>query len=313
MKRNLFFMLAIAAFSMASAQEFISFEQSEGYVTGDINGQNGWTVTGAGEGVFITNQVITDNFSTHGSWSFQNNHEEEFPPQQSVNVGATYTLSTPLNPTEFVIEYDIHIPTATPSPEGMTSDYVFWVLNEEGQFIQAIYMFSQGNVYAIGYNEQGAAAWVNQQVEFEFDTTYEFRLEGMGENIGLSINEESIALLPIMNQGNIARIAMRNNNHAGFAYYDNIRINAHLSTNDVAGAVRGSVVYPNPVKDVLNVRLAEGFEVAKTSVNVLNTAGQRVAAFKNVSGINLSRLTPGVYIVEITDGVNTETKKIIKR
>ncbi|MDO5510019.1 MAG: T9SS type A sorting domain-containing protein [Weeksellaceae bacterium] len=312
MKKYLFSMLAVASMTIASAQVVISFESSEGYIPGDINGQNGWTVTGAGEGAFITEQHIVAENATHGEWSFNNAHEDAFPPQQSAIVGATLELATPIATTDLVFAYDITTDVDPDGESGDYSDFVFWLFNEGGAFIQAINFNYQNSIQAIGTNAEGGAAWISHG-EFTRGSTYEVSLENMGTSFGLSINGESLALIPIMNEGNIATIRMTHDNYAGNAYYDNVRLNAHLSTNDVAGAVRGSVVYPNPVKDVLNVRLAEGFDAAKTSVNVLNTAGQRVAAFKNVSDINLSRLAPGVYIVEITDGVNTETKKMIKR
>lgn len=55
---------------MAWSQQTISFETSEGYALGDLNGQNGWTVTESSDG-FITNQVITDEKSKDGNYSFK--------------------------------------------------------------------------------------------------------------------------------------------------------------------------------------------------------------------------------------------------
>lgn len=311
MKKYLFSLLAIAGLSLASAQVVISFESSEGYIPGDINGQNGWVVTGAGEGAFITEQHIVAENASHGEWSFKNAYEGVFPAQNGAIVGATYTLSAPVELPGMVLEYTIHPAVDEEGEANDYSDFVFWMFNEAGQFIQAVNFNYENSIQAIGMNA-GQAAWLNYGT-FTRGGTYEITIETMGDQLGLSVNGEALALLPAMNPGNLGLIRMAHDNYAGDAYYDNIRINAHLSVADVAGLTRGSVVYPNPARDVLNVQLADGFDAAKTSVHVLNTAGQRVASFRNINDINVSRLTPGVYVLEITDGVNVETKKIIKK
>ncbi len=69
-------------------------------------------------------------------------------------------------------------------------------------------------------------------------------------------------------------------------------------------------VYPNPVKDILNIRNSE----KTTSVKVYNIAGQLQSA-KLISGkyVDFSMLSKGIYIVEITmQNGKKVTEKIVK-
>ncbi|KIA89374.1 T9SS type A sorting domain-containing protein [Kaistella jeonii] len=71
-------------------------------------------------------------------------------------------------------------------------------------------------------------------------------------------------------------------------------------------------IYPNPVQDVLNFK----FKTDKTQfkVSVYSVAGQLVASDQNKTSINLSKLTPGVYMVKIdSENESSIIKKIIKK
>ncbi|MDO5510018.1 MAG: choice-of-anchor J domain-containing protein [Weeksellaceae bacterium] len=86
-----------------------------------------------------------------------------------------------------------------------------------------------------------------------------------------------------------------------------------LSTSDVAATRSTSHIYPNPARDVVNVQLAEGFDVANTVINVYNLKGQLIQSVKGVSTLNVSHLTPGAYIVEFNDGVLKQSRKLMKK
>ena len=70
-------------------------------------------------------------------------------------------------------------------------------------------------------------------------------------------------------------------------------------------------IYPNPVKDILNIDL----KTQKGSVKIFDLSGKVIkTAEVNKSGaVDVSKLTKGMYIVEITTNDNSKvTKKIIK-
>ncbi|NLN32686.1 MAG: T9SS type A sorting domain-containing protein [Flavobacteriaceae bacterium] len=69
-------------------------------------------------------------------------------------------------------------------------------------------------------------------------------------------------------------------------------------------------VYPNPVKDILNVS-AKNADVKE--VQIVNMNGQVVASSKAAS-VNVSTLPSGVYIVKVVDAKgNVTTSKIVKK
>ncbi len=85
-----------------------------------------------------------------------------------------------------------------------------------------------------------------------------------------------------------------------------------LGVEDVNALPTVSVLYPNPVKDTFTVNLAEGFDAAKTKVTVSDMNGKQVLFANYADSFDVSNLEKGVYIITISDGVNSENQKLIK-
>ena len=93
-------------------------------------------------------------------------------------------------------------------------------------------------------------------------------------------------------------------------FVDNINIDVALSTNNFDNS--SFVAYPNPVKDVLNL----SYSTDISSVRVINLLGQEVMSKKvgNTSTqLDMTSLTAGAYIVNVTIGDITKTIKVIKK
>ncbi|RTY85712.1 T9SS type A sorting domain-containing protein, partial [Flavobacterium sp. GSN2] len=72
-------------------------------------------------------------------------------------------------------------------------------------------------------------------------------------------------------------------------------------------------VYPNPVKDVLNITAKETIEV--TSINIYNTLGQLVLVIpnaQNTKNVDVSGLTKGNYFIKINSDKGTANTRFIK-
>ena len=70
--------------------------------------------------------------------------------------------------------------------------------------------------------------------------------------------------------------------------------------------------YPNPVKDLLNVKFASN---ASSVIDIYNIIGVKVKSFVpegNISKLNVADLKNGMYILRITDGKNTYSKTFNK-
>src|SRR5690606_26319056 len=72
--KNLYLLAAALFCSTISAQNKISFETSEGYQLGSINGQNSWQITDDGDGNFVENQLVSAEKFTSGIYSFKNGY-----------------------------------------------------------------------------------------------------------------------------------------------------------------------------------------------------------------------------------------------
>ncbi len=88
-----------------------------------------------------------------------------------------------------------------------------------------------------------------------------------------------------------------------------ISVQTTLETADLN--MKNLVVYPNPVKDVLNV----SFDTAINSIAIYNMMGQLVMAKllnSNEAAIDVSQLASGTYFVKVEADAKSKTLKIIK-
>lgn len=312
MKKILLSLLVMGA-GVLSAQ-VISFEQSEGFFPGDLNGQvDAWTVTSDGAGGFITGQNITDAMSTDGSQSFHNAEVPEYGPQSSIVIGGFYNSTEAIPFTSgFSVSYDFY---GTEWDANNTSDFMFGIADiEAGFYITQIYFSYNGSVLFTGLSEMGEAQAHPTTGTWTVNTWHNVKLEYDGLTMNLYLDNELISSgAPYDGGSNVDHIRMVHDNYGGDAYYDNIRINDTASVNDIVSTRGVSTVYPNPAKDVVNIKLAEEFQAAKTKVTVTNMAGKQVSTFNSVNDVNVANLPAGVYVLTITDGVKTESKKLIKK
>lgn len=80
-----------------------------------------------------------------------------------------------------------------------------------------------------------------------------------------------------------------------------------MSTNEVIIADKINV-YPNPVKDILNINSEKPIQ----KIQVMNMAGQIVHERGEDSSINMQNLPKGLYIVHIYTPNQMQSKKVIK-
>ena len=72
-------------------------------------------------------------------------------------------------------------------------------------------------------------------------------------------------------------------------------------------------IYPNPVKNVLNIEFNAEIQ---SDIKIISTTGALIKTFKatdNVMEINVSDLTPGLYILQYDNGLENKTERFIKK
>jgi len=295
----------IALSMIANAQTY-GFESSEGYVAGqDVAGQNGWLVYSTSYGDVNT---VTSELAKTGTQSIKTVPGE---------TGTSNFLWTPdLDPVDGVnvIEGDFYL-------NSEAGETWFWFSPIEfgdngGQWINRIFIAAEINAIGyVGYNDQGALAWLAADASFERDTWNHLKAEVSFDDgeVVIYLNGEQIAVAPITatNPLTITQIGLGCDNYDGLGaiYWDNIKVNAEdLAVSDIKKGAFS--VYPNPATDVLKFNSTAKVE----SVQIYDLSGKAVSANYADGQVNVSTLAKGVYVVKVknVDGT-TSSSKFIKK
>ncbi len=304
--KKIYTLLFALASSLTFAQQTISFEASEGFQLGTLNEQNGWEVTEGSDG-FITNQVISNEQASQGSFSFKNAFEPSFGEQFFPIFGAVKSFDTPQDYSNFTISYDILV-TGT-----LGSDFEFTLFaideNEEFTPVAGVGIENRGIVYVIknesyGFDYAEGITWTPNEwtnVKIEVTTT----------EIKYYINNVLTNTIANFSQLNISGFNMLHNNYGADAYYDNFVITTtSMGTQPVANNST-LFVYPNPVKDNLSITMPANRELLEAGI--YNLTGQKVLQFNSNENINVTTLSAGTYFLKVTDTNGAiYTKKIVK-
>ncbi|MDC8005039.1 S8 family serine peptidase [Aureisphaera galaxeae] len=106
------------------------------------------------------------------------------------------------------------------------------------------------------------------------------------------------------------------NNNGNSTFIDNVNVDALLGTEDFT--LSELVISPNPATNAFSISIQGGVD-AQAKVNLVNSLGQQIRAFDasifngNEATINVSDLSAGLYFVQIQNGNQTSTKKLLIR
>lgn len=144
--------------------------------------------------------------------------------------------------------------------------------------------------------------WFTVQIYFDVDNlTYQMKING---------TDAHAAPVAFQTDGTLGAMDLFSASAAHTAYYDNILfVDGQLGADDFSTDVFS--VYPNPVKDVLNINSA----VAVDAIAVFDVLGKQVLAAQPGAispSIDMSSLQSGAYLVQVTIGNATKTVKVIK-
>ena len=309
--------LLVAALLMGTfftfGQQSISFEASEGFVPGEIEGQQDWnlsTSTTAGASADPALFTISTAEATNGTQSLLmeggngTNHSLRgaFSPEFSVTGDMLY-FSFDLKTSELTANgSDFYISAQSPSEELLTSRIVF-------SFDGTIYVLDYedpADPESLGYIEVA-------DVTYEGDTWYNVEMvqDNVAGTIKYYLNDALIHTGAAFGAEGIEQLVLMNDNYEGSAYMDNISVTNTLGVNQVLASQFS--VYPNPTSNVVNIANADALV---TGVAVVDINGRTVksASFDGVSEaqINIADLSAGVYLMNISSDKGMTTKKIVK-
>ena len=98
--------------------------------------------------------------------------------------------------------------------------------------------------------------------------------------------------------------------------FDNVSKEYNFEDTETANTssftTKGIFIYPNPAKNVLNLRTANE---ELSDIKILDTSGKTIASFpanKPNAGLDISALSVGIYFMQISTEKNSSTVKFIK-
>ena len=292
MRKILFSLIATSAiFYSANAQTKISFEASEGYTLGSLDGQNGWAIWGdaVSDMTQVTNVQPTDGTNSYRLASDENFTGDMMGIEKQINAFTKTDLSL-----------DIKI------DEVDGSDQAVDLYDLDYNPIASFYFDYEGGINAYdGASYQVVGTWTANTV---YKLKYVVDLTAKQVKYYLNNNLLLTGSIGVATSLNI--IDLTTDNYSSGYIVDNIQIaDATLATSEVT---KKDIfrVYPNPTVDVVN------FDVAGkvNSVEVYDAAGKLVkTANDGAKSINISALSKGNYVVKVKTENTSYTKKVIKK
>ena len=291
MKKHLLIgLLSILSINTIAQSKKISFETSEGFTLGSMNGQQNWYNWGyvtsstsnvvktlASEGV--NSVYVQTNTAAEGDWG-----------------GILYELSTL---TKFTLSADVYLEDTDNSDYDMLSLY-----NSDFDYLGGFY-FDYTGAISIGadadFEEVGTwtpKKWYNIKSEIDLTTkTIKYYLDNK--------------LVRTMNTTatEIVEFDFELDNYGSGFYVDNVYVinNENMSTTDLSD--NQYTIYPNPTSDILNIRTIKKVD----SIEVYNLVGKFVLKSDKQQSINVEHLNTGTYIIKIKTGDKIVSKKFIKK
>ncbi len=300
MKKTLLFGAFVFSMLSVQAQTNISFEASEGFTLGPIENQNGW-VPAFGVNSDISTLSVSNLRASAGTQALQ------FTSDSGEWSGYDGVLSPniPSLGNIFEIGFDIY-------PESDTqSDHVIYALQGTTLTFAGYLIFNwQGNILArtgttaaVDVGDYTAGQWYNVKISFNYTTS----------TVTYFVNGAQVHTGPTMGTSTgVDQLFFGYDNYGSGYTVDNIRVATSLSTDKFNTNTLS--VFPNPSNGIVNISNSETALLNNVSVMDINGRTVKNVQLSDVSEaqINISDLSAGVYMMNISSDQGTITKKIVK-
>lgn len=288
---------------LSVAQQRTSFEDYEGFYTGNIHAQGTWISTPTGdEPPNILNQTICIDDATDGYNSLRIVKENIYGTQSVPIIGAFNNIQ--IQPTTgFSVSFEINMSQLNGSIFGFQG-----VNNAEEKFVIRVDFENTGSVKIL--DKLLGPELISASGSWQPNAWHRFSIIGSSSEVKYYLDNTLIytgTIEPI----NIDQVRFVHNNAEGSAYIDNIQVNnqSGLSVKEITGVKKKIMIYPNPTTDF--IRLSDPHLIKATKV--YNMEGKELQIKLNKDMMDVRSLPAGVYLVNIITEEKNFTEKFTKK
>lgn len=305
MKKN--YSIALCLFSVLSfAQQMISFESSDGFATGNINGQGTWISTPTGDmPPNVLNQIITSDVASDGNNSLKIVKENTYGTQSIPIIGAFDNLPMLLSYNNFTVSFDINMSQLNGSIfsfQGVSSAEEKYIVRLDFDNTGAIKVLKM--VSGIPQMESSSGTWSP-------NTWYRLTVVGTVADVKYYLNGALIYQGAAIEAMNMDQLRFVHDNAGGSAYIDKVKIHdeALLSAANVAMNQNKVSLYPNPTSDFIKISSSDKIK----SIEIYGAAGKKAPSRLENSGVDVRNLPAGIYLINIRTENGNFSEKFIKK
>lgn len=312
--RKITFLFALVAplFWNVQAQQTFSFEASEGFTLGNINGQSGWQSTVDGNGIFPTTQTISNEQSSVGDYSLRLSKDNAYGTNYDPFFGAIYNFAEPVSTANMSFSADIYMTESSFTSMSVAFGIMYFdsVTNEPRYRTRFNLAYDRNtDVFVLG-NTPGSFIKKATTFKWQLNTWHTIKIVTQGSNVSFYADGVFLISEQLITSGNVEQLSFRHDNYNGVAYVDNVKIESTLSTEKFN--VNEITHFYNKNLDQLVLNSTEN---PFSNVSVYNLLGQNVIAKtlnNNKETLDFSKLSSGVYLVEVMLGTTSKTFKVLK-
>ncbi|SFM98261.1 Por secretion system C-terminal sorting domain-containing protein [Chryseobacterium oleae] len=306
MKKN--YSIALCLFSAVSfaQQQMISFENSDGFYTGDIHGQGTWISTPTGDvPPNVLNQLICTDNATDGMNSLKIVKENTYGTQSIPIIGAFDNLPILLSHDSFTVSFDINMSQLNGSIfsfQGLSSADEKYVVRVDFDHTGTVKILKMS--LGIPVMESTAAVWSPNM-------WYRLMVVGTPGGINYFLNGILIYSGTAAEAIGINQLRFVHDNAQGTAYIDNLKVHnvAVLSIANVTTNKNRVSVYPNPATDFIKINSSGKIK----SIELYDSAGKKIQIKIENDKLDVRNLSAGLYLINIKTENGNFSEKFIKK
>lgn len=305
MKKN--YSVAFCLLSVSSfAQQIISFENSDGFYTGNIHGQGTWISTPTGDmPPNVLNQIISIDNASDGMNSLKIVKENTYGTQSIPIIGAFDNLPVLLPYNSFTVSFDISMSQLNGSIFSFQG-----VSSADEKYIVRLDFDNSGAIKVLK-TLSGSPVMETALGTWQPNSWYHITVVGTAADVKYYVNGALVYSGIAVESIDINQLRFVHDNADGTAYIDNVKVynQAILSVANNSVNKNTVAVYPNPASDFIKISASARIE----GIEIYEAAGKKVQSRLENDTIDVRNLPAGTYLINIRTENGNFSEKFIKK